>query len=57
LAKDCQMIESIQKFASRVCLNQWSRNTRYQDMLDFFEYAILGNPQETEESVHIIQDS
>ena len=35
LAIDCQMIESIQKFASRVCLKQWSRNTRHQDMLEF----------------------
>ena len=24
--------ESVQKFASKVCLKQWSRNTRYQDM-------------------------
>ena len=34
LAKDCQMIESVQKFASMVCLKQWSRNIRYQDMLE-----------------------
>jgi len=27
------MIESVQKFASMACLKQWSRNTRYQDML------------------------
>jgi len=26
-------------------------------MLEFFEYAILGSPQETEETVHITQDS
>ena len=41
LAKDCQMIESIQKFASRVCLKQWSRNTRYQDMLEFLNMPSL----------------
>jgi len=41
LAKDCQMIESIQKFASRVCLKQWSGNTRYQDMLEFLNMPSL----------------
>ena len=41
LAKDCQMIESVQKFASRVCLKQWSRNTRYQDMLEFLNMPSL----------------
>ena len=41
LAKDCHMIESVQKFASRVCLKQWSRNTRYQDMLEFLNMPSL----------------
>jgi len=37
------MIESIQKFASKVCLKQWSRNTRYryQDMLEFLNMPSL----------------
>ena len=38
---DCQMIESIQKFARRVCLKQWSRNTRYHDMLAFLNMPSL----------------
>ena len=38
---DCQMIESIPKFASRVCLKQWSRNTRYHDMLTFLNMPSL----------------
>ena len=38
---DCQMIESIQKFASRVCLKQWSRNTRYQNILEFLNMPSL----------------
>ena len=41
LAKDCQMVESVQKFASRVCLKQWSRNTRYQDMFEFLNIPSL----------------
>ena len=27
-------IESVLKSASKVCLNQWSRDTKYQDMLE-----------------------
>jgi len=41
LAKDCQMIESVQKFASRKCLKIWSKNTRYQDMLEFLNMPSL----------------
>jgi len=41
LAKDCQMIESVQKFASRVYLKQWSRNTRYKDVLEFLNMPSL----------------
>jgi len=39
--KDCQMIESIQQFASQVCLKQWSRDTRYQDMLEYLNMPSL----------------
>ena len=35
------MIESIQKFASRVCLKQWSRDIRYQDMLEILNMPFL----------------
>ena len=35
------MIESIQKFASRVCLKQWSRDARYQDMLEILNMPSL----------------
>jgi len=41
LAKNCQMIESVQNFASRVCLKQWPRNTRYQDMFEFLNMPSL----------------
>ena len=41
LAKNCQMIKSVQKFASKVCLKQWSRNTKYQDMLEFLNMPSL----------------
>ena len=36
-----KVIESVQKFSSRVCLKQWSRNTRYQDMLEFLNMSSL----------------
>jgi len=39
--KNCQMIKSVQKFASKVCLKQWSRNTKYQDMLEFLNMPSL----------------
>jgi len=41
LAKDCQMIERVQEYASMVCLKQWSRDTRYQDMLEFLNMPSL----------------
>jgi len=37
----CEMIESVQKFASRVCLKQWFRDTGNQDMLEFLN---MGHP-------------
>ena len=41
LVTDFEMIESIQKFASRVRLKQWSRDTRYQDMLEILNMPSL----------------
>jgi len=36
-----KMIKSVQKFSSRVCLKQWPRNTRYQDILEFLNMPSL----------------
>ena len=41
LVTDFEMIESIQKFANSVCLKQWSRETRYQDMLEVLNMSSL----------------
>ena len=39
LAKDCKMLEDVQKFACKVCLKTW--NTTYDEMLDTLNFQKL----------------